>query len=196
MSNLPHLKSGKIWQYCPDPFRMLLYILVVYFLVFFNLKVSKCNYSFVSSCRRNNVEARNNLGALNRTQQAYFLDYQKFTYTLDELGMGIPTETSDYHYRIVQPMTPVSDWKQPNPANWVMTIAQAKYKNQKTFFGLVWSETAPTTKEIATRAKICFPFNAGQQPWDSYTQRNPIMSETMMRNGQMQCPLGYRDYGD
>ncbi|HIK09063.1 MAG TPA: prepilin-type N-terminal cleavage/methylation domain-containing protein [Oscillatoriaceae cyanobacterium M33_DOE_052] len=46
------------------------------------------------------VEARNNIGALNRAQQAFHLDRQAFTSSIGELGMGIATQTTNYRYEI------------------------------------------------------------------------------------------------
>lgn len=44
-------------------------------------------------------EAKNNIGAINRAQQAYFLEYQAFTTELTQLGVGIKTQTDNYDYR-------------------------------------------------------------------------------------------------
>lgn len=45
-------------------------------------------------------EAKNNIGTLNRAQQAYFLEYQRFTTDMTQLGVGIKTETVNYRYSI------------------------------------------------------------------------------------------------
>lgn len=47
------------------------------------------------------VEARNNIGALNRAQQAYFLESNDFTTSIGRLGIGIPTQTVNYAYTVV-----------------------------------------------------------------------------------------------
>ena len=46
------------------------------------------------------AEAKNNVGALNRAQQAYFLEWQDFTTGLTDLGIGIKTQTENYNYTI------------------------------------------------------------------------------------------------
>jgi type IV pilus assembly protein PilA len=44
-------------------------------------------------------EARNYVGAINRAQQAYFLENKgKFNHNLDNLGIGIKNQTTNYNY--------------------------------------------------------------------------------------------------
>ncbi|NER36107.1 MAG: prepilin-type N-terminal cleavage/methylation domain-containing protein [Oscillatoria sp. SIO1A7] len=47
------------------------------------------------------VEARNNIGTLNRAQQAYHLENNEFTGNIGALGIGIQTQTVNYQYSIV-----------------------------------------------------------------------------------------------
>jgi type IV pilus assembly protein PilA len=46
-------------------------------------------------------EAKNNVGAINRAQQAYFLEYQAFNTDLTQLGIGIKTQSDNYNYTSV-----------------------------------------------------------------------------------------------
>ena len=46
------------------------------------------------------VEARNNVGAMNRAQQAYNLEKPGFAENLGALGLGIASETTNYTYTI------------------------------------------------------------------------------------------------
>lgn len=46
------------------------------------------------------VEARNNVGTLNRAQQSFQLENQSFTSSVGALGVGIPTQTVNYRYSI------------------------------------------------------------------------------------------------
>ena len=46
------------------------------------------------------AEAKNNVGAVNRAQQAYYLEYQEFTTDLTQLGVGIKTQTTNFFYTI------------------------------------------------------------------------------------------------
>lgn len=45
-------------------------------------------------------EARNYVGTVNRSQQAYYLEYQKFATGLSELQVGIKTQSENYDYNI------------------------------------------------------------------------------------------------
>ena len=44
------------------------------------------------------AEAKSIVGALNRSQQAYYLEKQTFTTTLSHLGLGISSNTANYQY--------------------------------------------------------------------------------------------------
>jgi type II secretory pathway pseudopilin PulG len=58
--------------------------------------------SSVAGCssKAKQVEAKNNIGVLNRAQQAYFLEYGEFTTNLAQLGVGIITQSENYSYSI------------------------------------------------------------------------------------------------
>jgi type IV pilus assembly protein PilA len=93
------------------------------------------------------VEARNNIGAINRSQQAYFLEAGRFgAYT--EIGIGIQTQTTNYSYAI-NPEEPTVD------TNGVAALASTLTKGLKPYAGLVWSEVDTTTSESTTRALLC-----------------------------------------
>ncbi len=44
------------------------------------------------------AEAKSNVGAMNRAQQAYFLEQQTFTTTVDQLGLSFPVGTENFTY--------------------------------------------------------------------------------------------------
>jgi serine/threonine protein kinase len=46
------------------------------------------------------AEARQNIGAMNRAQQAYFLEENTFTNSIEKLGIGIRAQTVNYDYSI------------------------------------------------------------------------------------------------
>jgi type IV pilus assembly protein PilA len=46
------------------------------------------------------AEAKQNVGTMNRSQQAYFLEADSFATELTELGVGIKTQTVNYKYTI------------------------------------------------------------------------------------------------
>lgn len=45
-------------------------------------------------------EAKNNIGALNRTQQSYYSEFKTFTNSLTDLGVGIKPQSVNYDYSI------------------------------------------------------------------------------------------------
>lgn len=48
--------------------------------------------------RAKQSEGKNYVGAMNRGQQAYFIEYNKFTNSLEKLGIGIKNSTENYSY--------------------------------------------------------------------------------------------------
>jgi|GEM_PF-6299163 len=48
------------------------------------------------------AEGKTMLGALRRGQQAYFLEHQEFSETIEDLGLGIGADTQGYAYKIAQ----------------------------------------------------------------------------------------------
>jgi type II secretory pathway pseudopilin PulG len=89
------------------------------------------------------VEARNNLGAMNRAQQAYYLEYARFTTTIEELRIGIRSETENYRYRITS----------GDPRVVAIVTATAKRPGLKSYTGVVW--VSPRNGENLTYARLC-----------------------------------------
>lgn len=52
------------------------------------------------SCAGPYLEARSNVGAINRAQQAYFENNQRFANSLQELQIGLKSETQNYRYSV------------------------------------------------------------------------------------------------
>lgn len=47
------------------------------------------------------AEAKSNVGAMNRAQQAYYLEQQSFSSSVDQLGLSFPTTTDNFDYKAV-----------------------------------------------------------------------------------------------
>ena len=93
------------------------------------------------------VEARNNVGAMNRAQQAFFLEKSRFG-AYDELGVGIQTQTTNYEYT----------FSPPAPANTdtgIAILASTLTNGLKPYTGLVWTAVDATTSQSTTRALLC-----------------------------------------
>ena len=90
-------------------------------------------------------EAKNNVGALNRAQQAYLLEYSEFATGLTQLGVGIKSETVNYSYTITNSTGGV-----------LLNLGTAKKKALKSYAGLVATVTGDqTTGEVLTVAAAC-----------------------------------------
>ena len=92
-------------------------------------------------------EARNNIGAINRAQQARFLESAEFATGGDTafaaLGLGIPTQTVNYNY----------DATGADPKDKVTNTATPRNPNLKAYAGVVFIAQIGT--QSATRAIAC-----------------------------------------
>ncbi len=118
-------------------------------------------------------EGKTYVGSMNRAHQAYFVDNNKFATKLEELELGIKSETEDYVYTIVP---------QPGNTKSVMNIGQAKSENLKSYVGLVY--LTEVNGETVTLAKLCETSQALSKP--------PQMP-TIPKNSseQIECPSGF-----
>ncbi|MEQ9483499.1 protein kinase domain-containing protein [Coleofasciculus sp. F4-SAH-05] len=56
------------------------------------------NYLTSQQIKANELEAIKYLSSMNRIQQAYYLEYNKFSNSIEDLGLGIETKTENYTY--------------------------------------------------------------------------------------------------
>ena len=94
------------------------------------------------------VEARNNTGAINRAQQAYYLENANFG-PFTGIGIGIQSQTTNYTYAV--------DPADPEGSNASLVKATATVRNTglKGYVGLTWWETDTSTSQATTRALLC-----------------------------------------
>jgi prepilin-type N-terminal cleavage/methylation domain-containing protein len=88
------------------------------------------------------VEARNNVGAMNRAQQAVYLEKQTFASNMPGLGVGIPTATVNYKYGFANAS-----------GTGVANTASTRKANLKPYSGLVWTQTIDN--QSTTQAILC-----------------------------------------
>jgi hypothetical protein len=145
--------------------------------------------SLSSGCSISPIEARNNIGAINRTQQAFYLENNRFADSLKETGLEIKTETSNYSYRMIQSMTPVQELNQSGSSNSEvlirMAIAQGKKSELGNYLGVVY--TVPDTSasgetKIITPAIVC-----------EMTKKSLYTTMPTLEDGDMRCPHGYKN---
>jgi len=115
------------------------------------------------------AEAKQNVGAMNRAQQAYYLDNQAFSNSFESLGIGIRTQTINYEYSIRATKTAAFNYG----------IARKGTKNIKSYVGGVF--VVPDTnvdpkadkKENTTVGILCEALRPGStQPSDPTLQNN------------------------
>jgi type IV pilus assembly protein PilA len=91
-------------------------------------------------------EAKNNIGVMNRAQQAYNLEYQVFQTVVGQLGVGIKTQTDNYKY----------DIKQGGDESTVVNRGTAVKPALKSYIGIVQTSVGdPVTGEVLTVAQAC-----------------------------------------
>lgn len=110
--------------------------------------------------------ARQTLGALNRGQQAFYLENQNFSASIDGLQLGIQGETNDYRYQLLL-----------KPENsMVIHSAIPKTKGIRSFIGAVtFDPTQKTTQQITCVS-------------EKVTDKLPELP--MMNGSQLECAAG------
>ena len=120
------------------------------------------------------AEGKSRVGAMNRAQQAFYLENEKFGTTIEDLGIGIKPESENYRYQIVH---------QGNQTQNVMMTAQAKRPELRSYTGAVF--VVKDGNDLLTVAGIC--------ETDAPSSTPPAMptapSKTQGR-WKIQCPAG------
>jgi type IV pilus assembly protein PilA len=119
------------------------------------------------------IEPKTYTGSMNRAQQAYYLENNKFVTensALDKLGLGIKPETEDYRYIISEGglayMFRVPDANSSTPQKIapvqpvaVIAIAVPKNLTRKSYVGIVWTpqrlSANPQESDVTTMAILC-----------------------------------------
>lgn len=119
-------------------------------------------------------EAKTYMYALTQVQQARYREVGKFATTIEEVSIGLRTETESYQYRIV----PQGDEKQS-----VMVVAAAKKPELPSYTGAVF--VTQVNGETTTVSQICQTAQPSTSP--------PVMP-IAPRGGSatIQCPAGSR----
>jgi type II secretory pathway pseudopilin PulG len=97
------------------------------------------------------AESKQNVGAMNRAQQAYYLENKAFSNSLESLGLGIRTQTINYEYSIRATKTAAFNYG----------IARKGTKNIKSYVGGVFVVPATNVdpkadkKEMTTVGILC-----------------------------------------
>ncbi|MFN5856568.1 MAG: type IV pilin-like G/H family protein [Pseudanabaenaceae cyanobacterium] len=137
-------------------------------------------------------EAKVSVGAMNRGQQAYFIENSKWGDSIESLGVGIKPETTNYRYRteVVKSTQTIDNailqaQKIPPDPGIAIQTGIAKQSGLKSYLGAVYlrSVTNPPSspRDVTSMAILC----ESEQP----TMTPPDLPKF---NGEtMQCPAGY-----
>lgn len=149
-----------------------------------NAKVISVAQQFAQQANRaRQSEAKQYIGAINRSEQAFFLENDRFTNNLNELGVGIKPETDNYRYQVfLLRGLPVS---RPEFATAVWSIATPKKPNLKSYSGVVWAGNASNGSDVLTSTILC----ESEQP----TANMPARPTFRLGQDQLQgsCPKGF-----
>jgi type IV pilus assembly protein PilA len=122
-------------------------------------------------------EARMTLGAAKRSQTQYITENGKFADSMEALGLGLPSETPNYHYQILKSANAKS----------VVVIAQAKNSDFKSYTAAAFAINSGRKKTNIVSG-ICETDKASVTP--------PAMPLPPIKGSQkIQCPQGSRILG-
>lgn len=107
-------------------------------------------------------EAKQYVGSINRSQQAYYLEKNTFSWQIEDLGLGIKTETSNYHYQIT-----VAEKER------AVAVGTAKTGGLKSYTGGVFV-TRDSSGSATTVAILCQSEHATQTPLDPPTLNGTV----------------------
>lgn len=116
-------------------------------------------------------EGKQYVSSINRGQQSFYAENARFTSILQELGLGIKSETAGYSYSIVL----------SNDGRFVQSIGLAKRDGLKNYTGIVFVVNKTDSK--STSSLFC----ESNQP-SKYLPGLPIVANS---KDELQCPLGY-----
>lgn len=123
-------------------------------------------------CGGPTLEVRQYIGAINRSQQAYFLENRTFAKNLDQTGIGIKSKTENYQYLIAT--TP--------QAAFSYAISLKGTEQTKSYVGAVFTVTEPKNSskagenEINTIAIVCSANTAGKNKLAAPIYQNKTLS--------------------
>jgi type IV pilus assembly protein PilA len=136
-------------------------------------------------------EARNNVGAVGRAQQAYYLENQEFSNALVNLGIGIKTQTVNYYYQSVGDTTSqiMNNWGIPQKTALKAYVARSYSDLLSTTAGSTESTTLTVVCESLSPAPSLAAIN-------SYTWNGaPTVGNSQCSNLTNFATLGWKDLG-
>lgn len=121
------------------------------------------------------IEGKTEVGAMSRAQRAYFEENNRLAKNLDELQLGIKSETDNYVYKIIL---------QPDSQS-AMSIAQAKREGFKSYVGLTY--IAKIGNENLTISNLCETNKFLSKP-----PQMPQLPKNATKPEDIKCPSGFK----
>ncbi|MCC5635094.1 prepilin-type N-terminal cleavage/methylation domain-containing protein [Nostoc sp. CHAB 5844] len=103
-------------------------------------------------------EARNYVGTVNRSQQAYYLEYQNFATSISQLQVGIKSQTDNFAYGI-----------SGTTGGPIQFVGRAIKGGLKSYYGVVGTTTGSTATSEALTLAIACESNAPTQVVSAFT---------------------------
>lgn len=129
--------------------------------------------------RARQSEAKTYVGSMNRAQQAYFIEKNKWGQNIDALGIGIKSETDNYRYN-TQTVNSIKTANSKDNSGITVQTGLAKKEGLKSYIGAVYLLTI-SSGDISTFAILC-------------ESNEPTTKEAGLPKfdgKEMQCPDGY-----
>lgn len=163
---------------------------LINWLIIFGLLASNTSSALSQTSNDSSVEAKQNIGAFLRAQQAYFLENSVFANSIPNLGTGIPTTTSNYKYVVVPNNNPnlpgVTHQARPNGVVKIAFFGTVfgPGRNNKAVIGGV--QVIQVGGYVSTISKLC---TAKLTP----AQGGPLGTQSMVFSPTgLSCPTGYQ----
>lgn len=144
-----------------------------------------CFFPVEASEFAGNKQGQRLINTISLAQRSYFAEHERFTWEMDDLGLGlgIAAETEKYRYRILQPMIPVqsSDYTRTKKTtdDSVFIMAQSNAPSLPDYLAAVFA-IVDDDNQINTKHQIC------QINFDNY----PLSELPRIVNNQIICPQG------
>jgi hypothetical protein len=142
---------------------------------FYLLFISLFGFAILAPSFLNNAdsaresEAKTYVGAINRGQQAFFLERNEFSSDIGELGLSITSETQNYIYTISQ-----------IDRTYAVVTATAKQRGIRSYTGAVFLTQFPNEEFATTIAEVC----ETNRPSTTPPQMPQLIGDTI------ECPSG------
>jgi len=133
------------------------------------------------------AEAKQNVGALNRAQQAFFLENDGFASEVASAGIGIKTQSVNYFYTITTAGAAQGANGLPQAVN---NVGSALGNTLKSYVGQNFTSIGdPLTSEVLTLGYVCETEQIGTPAGGT------AVAEQTATTGSTACPAGYKDLG-